>query len=34
VKQLLPPTEQPWGERLTYFEDPDGNRIHITAPME
>jgi catechol 2,3-dioxygenase-like lactoylglutathione lyase family enzyme len=30
--QLLPPTDQPWGERLTYFEDPDGNRIHVTAP--
>lgn len=34
VKQLLPPTDQPWGERLTYFEDPDGNRVHITAPIE
>jgi lactoylglutathione lyase len=31
-RQLLPPTDQPWGERLTYFEDPDGNRIHVTAP--
>lgn len=34
VRQLLAPTDQPWGERLTYFEDPDGNRVHITAPLK
>ncbi len=33
VPKLLPPTDQPWGERLTFFQDPDGNRIHITAPI-
>jgi catechol 2,3-dioxygenase-like lactoylglutathione lyase family enzyme len=31
ARQLVPPTDQPWGERLTYFADPDGYRIHVTA---
>jgi lactoylglutathione lyase len=31
VKQLQPPTDQPWGERNAYFEDPDGNPIHVYA---
>jgi lactoylglutathione lyase len=34
ARELLPPTDQPWKERLCYFEDPDGNPIHITAPIE
>jgi uncharacterized glyoxalase superfamily protein PhnB len=29
VKQLQPPTDRPWGERNAYFEDPDGNPIHV-----
>ena len=33
AKQLLQPTDQPWGERLAYFEDPDGNPIHLTAKL-
>lgn len=33
-ESLLPPTDQPWKERLCYLEDPDGNPLHITAPIE
>ena len=33
ARQLVPPTDQPWGERLTYFADPDGSRIHVTARL-
>ena len=33
VKQLAPPESMPWGERLAYFEDPDGNPIHVTAKV-
>jgi hypothetical protein len=32
--QLLPPTDQQQKERLCYFEDSDGNPLHITAPIE
>jgi lactoylglutathione lyase len=32
--ELLPPTTQPWGERLCYFADPDGNPLHVTCPVE
>jgi lactoylglutathione lyase len=31
--QLTAPADQPWGERLTYFLDPDGNPLHVTAPI-
>ena len=34
ARELVPPTDQPWKERLCYFEDPDGNPIHITAPTK
>jgi lactoylglutathione lyase len=30
ARELMAPTDQPWGERLCYFEDPNGNPIHIT----
>lgn len=33
VPQLVAPSDQPWGERLAYFEDPDGNPIQITTPV-
>ena len=29
VKQLQPPTDQPWGERNAYFEDPDGYPLEL-----
>jgi lactoylglutathione lyase len=34
ARLLLPPTDQPWGERLLYVEDPDGNPIQVTARVE
>jgi lactoylglutathione lyase len=33
VPVLMEPADQPWGERLAYVEDPDGNPVHITAPL-
>ncbi len=31
ARPLAAPEDKPWGERMAYFEDPDGNPIHITA---
>jgi lactoylglutathione lyase len=28
---LLPPTDQPWGERIAYIADPDENLIMLAA---
>ncbi|RIK39526.1 MAG: hypothetical protein DCC58_15175, partial [Chloroflexi bacterium] len=33
VAQVAPPETKPWGERLTYFLDPDGNPLHITMVL-
>jgi lactoylglutathione lyase len=33
VRELQAPEDQPWGERLAFFEDPDGNKIHVTARL-
>jgi catechol 2,3-dioxygenase-like lactoylglutathione lyase family enzyme len=27
------PQDQPWGERMFYADDPDGNAIHVRAPI-
>jgi hypothetical protein len=24
----------PWGEELAFFQDPDGNLIHVTAVLD
>lgn len=29
--QVTAPRSMPWGETLAFFEDPDGNLLHITA---
>lgn len=29
VPVLLPPTARPWGERVAYLEDPDGNLVMV-----
>jgi lactoylglutathione lyase len=34
AKELVPPTDKPWGERLAYVADPDGNPIQITAKLK
>jgi lactoylglutathione lyase len=31
---LLEPTDQPWGERIAYVEDPDGNLVMLAAPRQ
>jgi catechol 2,3-dioxygenase-like lactoylglutathione lyase family enzyme len=31
VKQVTAPRAMEWGEKLAFFEDPDGNLIHVTA---
>jgi catechol 2,3-dioxygenase-like lactoylglutathione lyase family enzyme len=34
VKQLTEPRAMPWGEKLAFFEDPEGNLIHVTAVLD
>ncbi|WP_328469306.1 VOC family protein [Actinoplanes sp. NBC_00393] len=31
---LAEPADQPWGERMAYVADPDGNPVMICAPLE
>ena len=31
--ELRPPVDEPWGERRAYFEDPDGNAIHVAVKL-
>ena len=33
AEEVEPPTDQPWGERLTFFRDPDGNLLHVAMPL-
>ena len=33
VKVLVAPVDQPWGERLAYVEDPEGNTVMLTAAI-
>jgi lactoylglutathione lyase len=32
VPALAEAADQPWGERLAYVAEPDGNPVMITAP--
>lgn len=32
VPVLVPPADQPWGERMAYVADPDGRPVMICAP--
>jgi lactoylglutathione lyase len=34
VEQLTAPRAMPWGERLAFFADPDGNLIHVTSVVD
>jgi lactoylglutathione lyase len=34
LRQLTEPRAMPWGEKLAFFEDPDGNLIHVTAVLD
>ena len=31
AEEVLPPTDQPWGERMCSFVDRDGHLVHIGA---
>ena len=31
VEVLVAPADQPWGERLAYVRDPEGNTVMLTA---
>jgi lactoylglutathione lyase len=31
---LLDPVDQPWGERMAYVADPDGNPVMICAELD
>jgi lactoylglutathione lyase len=31
VRTLVAPVEQPWGERLAYIQDPEGNTVMLCA---
>jgi lactoylglutathione lyase len=33
VEQVAAPREMPWGEKLAYFADPDGNLVHVTSVL-
>ncbi len=33
AQEVSPPANQPWGERLAYFDDPNGHRLHVTMPL-
>ena len=30
---LMEPSDQPWGERVAYIADPDGNLLMLAAPL-
>ena len=34
LRQVTAPRAMPWGEKLAFFEDPDGNLIHVTAVLD
>jgi lactoylglutathione lyase len=34
LTQITEPREMPWGEKLAFFEDPDGNLIHVTSVLD
>lgn len=33
AREIEPPADRPWGERMGYYEDPDGHRLHVTMPV-
>jgi lactoylglutathione lyase len=34
VTQVTGPRVMPWHEKLAFFEDPDGNLIHVTSVLD
>jgi lactoylglutathione lyase len=33
ARLLVPPADQPWGERLASFADPEGYVVHVVQPI-
>jgi lactoylglutathione lyase len=33
AEEVLPPTDQPWGERMCSFVAPDGHLVHVGAKV-
>jgi lactoylglutathione lyase len=33
AREISPPADMPWNERLAYFEDPDGHKLHVTMSL-
>ena len=33
ARELSPPADMPWNERLAYFEDADGHKLHVTMKL-
>jgi lactoylglutathione lyase len=33
VTPVLPPADQPWGQRVSYVRDPDGHLLEICSPV-
>jgi lactoylglutathione lyase len=33
ARELAAPSDQPWGERLAYFLDPDGRPLHVAQTL-
>jgi lactoylglutathione lyase len=33
VEVLVEPTDQPWGERVAYLRDPDGNLVMLASEL-
>ena len=33
AEEELPPADQPWGERMCTFVDPNGHRLHVGAKL-
>ena len=34
AREVSPPADQPWKERLAYFDDPDCHRLHGTMTLD
>jgi lactoylglutathione lyase len=33
AREVKPPEDMPWRERMAYFDDLDGHRLHVTMPL-
>jgi uncharacterized glyoxalase superfamily protein PhnB len=33
AREVSPPADMPWNERMAYFDDLDGHRLHVTMKL-